>query len=612
MSFAEEDVRAVREATDLVALISERVPLRRQGRRFVGRCPFHAERTPSFSVDAERGLYYCFGCQASGDAITFVRATEGLDFVGALRRLADRAGVALREVEDDPAEALARRRRRTLVDAVAKAAAWYHERLLDGADAGPARAYLRSRGFDGTVVRRFQLGWAPERGGLASVLGLPSEVLVTAGLAFVREGRTTDAFRGRVIFPILDHGGQAVALGGRVLPGRDGGGPKYRNSAESPVYSKRRVLYGLSWARSEIVVRGYAVVCEGYTDVIGLHQAGVSVAVATCGTAFGEEHAQLLGRFTERVVLAYDGDEAGLRATERVEAVARAAGLELAVARLPRGRDPAELARDDPAGLRKAVEEAEPYLRFQLRRLVASADRSSPEARSRLEEQALRLIARERSAAVRDGYVVELASLLRGDPAGLRRRLERLRAAARPAARVQGAASGRADPTGSASAAEVRGLEWRGLKLAVQRPETVVDWIGPELFSGALVQDALRSLLEASTLDEAIEEAPAEVADLIRRAAVEELSEPPDEVAAMVVLAAGRRELGALEARISVAESSGAPDGGGADLDGLVRRATRLRLALEPLAGMSDGARPGTDALRELVALLSKEHRGHE
>lgn len=611
MSFAEEDVRAVREATDLVALVSERVTLRRQGRRFVGRCPFHAERTPSFSVDAERGLYYCFGCQASGDAITFVRATEGLDFVGALRRLAERAGVTLREVEEDPAEALARRRRRTLVDAVAKAAAWYHGRLLDGPDAGPARAYLRSRGFDGSVVRRFQLGWAPERGGLSRALGLPDEVLVTAGLAFWREGRATDAFRGRVIFPILDHGGQAVALGGRVLPGADDGGPKYRNSAESPVYSKRRVLYGLSWARSEIVARGYAVVCEGYTDVIGLHQAGVGVAVATCGTAFGEEHAQLLGRFTQRVVLAYDGDEAGLRATERVEAVARAAGLDLAVARLPTGLDPAELARDDPEGLRRAVEEAEPYLRFQLRRLVASADRSSPEARARVEAQALRLIGAERSEAVRDGYVVELASLLRTDPAGLRRRLPRLRAPARHM-RGQGAPSGAGDPAPGASPAEVRGLEWRGLKLAVQRPEAVVDWIGPELFSDALVQEALRSLLEARTLDEAIEEAPEEVADLIRRAAVEELTEPADEVAAMVVLAAGRRELGALEARISVAESSGAPDGDGADLDGLVRRATRLRLALEPLAGTSDGARPGTDAVRELVALLSKEHRGHE
>jgi len=626
VSFAEEDIRAVREATDLVALISERVPLRRQGRRFVGRCPFHAERTPSFSVDAERGLYYCFGCQASGDAITFVRTTEGLDFAGALRRLAERAGVRLREVDEDPAETLARRRRRTLVDAVAKAAQWYHERLLDGADAGPARAYLRSRGIDGAVVRRFQLGWAPERGGLSRALALPSEVLCTAGLAYQREGGTVDAFRGRVIFPILDHGGQSVALGGRVLPGREGG-PKYRNSAESPIYAKRRVLYGLSWARAEIVARGFAVVSEGYMDVIGLHQAGVPVAVAACGTAFGEEHAELLGRFAERVVLAFDGDEAGQRAMERVEAVARAAGLELAVARLPAGRDPADLARDDPETLREAVERAEPYLRFQLRRLVSSADRSSPDARARVEEQALRLIARERSPAVRDGYVVELASLLRTDPAELRRRVSRLEGGARAGSRgperpersvrSAGPRGGSTSPQTSASparvsAAEVRGLEWRGLQLAVQYPEVVADWIAPELFSGVLVQEALSALLEASTLDEAIEEAPAEVADLIRRAAVEELTEPPEEVAAMMVLAAGRRELGTLEARISVAESSGVPEEDGDRLEDLVRQATRLRLALEPLAGTSDGAPPRNDAMRELVALLTKEHRGHE
>ncbi len=217
MAIPDEDVAQVRAATDIVALVGEHSALRRQGRRWVGLCPFHAEKTPSFSVNAEEGFYYCFGCQASGDAISFVRAVDRLDFVDAVRNLADRAGVTLHE---DAMAGQDRKRRTELLDAMERAVCWYHERLLSAPDAGHARDYLRSRGYDGAIVRQFRLGWAPDEwDALSKQLGLSERVLADAGLGFVnRRGRHQDAFRARVIFPICDPSGRPVALGGRILP----------------------------------------------------------------------------------------------------------------------------------------------------------------------------------------------------------------------------------------------------------------------------------------------------------------------------------------------------------------------------------------------------------
>ncbi len=317
MAIPDEDVARVRAATDLAALIGEHTALKRVGTRFVGLCPFHGERTPSFSVNAEEGLYYCFGCQVSGDAITFVRAMEGCDFVEAVERLAGRAGITIRD-DADPAASAERGRRQHLYEALGAAADFYHDRLLRHPDAGRARHYLRSRGYDGDVVRRFRLGFAPAAyDELVRALRLPARVLRDAGLAHEgARGGLIDTFRERVIFPVYDPSNRTIALGGRILPEelrqseRDPG-PKYRNSAESPIYAKRRTLYGLNWAKAEVARTGEAVVCEGYTDVIGFFQAGVPRAVATCGTALTEDHFRLLARFCSRVVLAFDADERG-------------------------------------------------------------------------------------------------------------------------------------------------------------------------------------------------------------------------------------------------------------------------------------------------------------
>ena len=345
MAIPDEDVAQVRAATDIVALIGEHAALKRVGRRWTGLCPFHTEKSPSFSVNAEEGFYYCFGCQASGDAITFVRATEHLDFVDAVRLLADRAGVALHE----DAEAGKDRKRRTdLLDALERAVVWYHERLLRAPDAGLARDYLRSRGYDGEVVRQFRLGWAPDEwDALSRALKLPERVLTDSGLGFInRRGRAQDAFRGRVLFPICDPSGRPVALGGRILPPRPGEPPperpepKYKNSQETAIYSKRRTLYALNWAKHDVIAQGEVVVCEGYTDVIGFFQAGVPRAVATCGTALAEEHFTLLRNFGRRIVLAYDADGAGQSATSRVYEWERKHEVDVVVADLPKGSDP--------------------------------------------------------------------------------------------------------------------------------------------------------------------------------------------------------------------------------------------------------------------------------
>ena len=295
MGIPDEEIAQVRAATDIVALISEHTLLKKVGRRWSGLCPFHTEKTPSFSVNAEDGMYYCFGCQQSGDAISFVRAMDHLDFVDAVRLLADRAGVTLHEDQEAGRD---HQRRSELLDAMERAVQWYDERLLKAPDAGPARDYLRSLGYDGEVVRRFRLGWAPDDwDALAKSLKLSVKVLSDSGLGFInRRGRPQDFFRGRVLFPICDPSGRPVAMGGRILPPRPGQPlpdrpePKYKNSQESPIYSKRRTLYALNWAKQGIITQGEVVVCEGYTDVIGCFESGVPWAVATCGTALAEEH----------------------------------------------------------------------------------------------------------------------------------------------------------------------------------------------------------------------------------------------------------------------------------------------------------------------------------
>ncbi len=512
MGIAAEDIERVRAATDLVAVVGEHVALRRSGSRWVGLCPFHTERTPSFSVNAELGFYFCFGCQRKGDAITFVRETRQLDFVGAVESLASRVGIELRW--DNQRETGERRRRSRLVETMGRAVEWYHERLLSGPDAAEARGYLRSRGFDGDMVRRFQLGWAPDGWDtLCRALSLPADIARDTGLGFVNaRNRLQDSFRARVLFPIFDPRGEPVALGGRVLPGAEG--HKYKNSSASALYDKGEILYGLNWAKGAVVEHGEVVVCEGYTDVIGFVSAGVDQAVATCGTALTERHVATLRRFAPRVVLAFDADGAGQAAAERIYGWERRYEVDVFVAALPRGvKDPADLARSDPEALRAAVSGAMPLLSFRLERFLASAPLASVEARARAAAAAGVLIAEHPNQIVREDYATQVA----------------LRLDVRPEHLLHGQGRRRATPgeprPAPARRQRLETASLLALGLAVHQPEAVAHLLHEVLFRDPVELEAYRALADAQTLHEAVETSSPEAAELLQRLAVEEVAD---------------------------------------------------------------------------------------
>ncbi len=386
------DIDRVREATDLVDLISEVTTVKRSGRSFMAVCPFHEEKTPSMSVDRARGLYHCFGCGKGGDVFTFVSETQGVEFGDALELLARKAGITLTQ---DPAEARNRGRRGAAIEAIRRAIEVYNQRLRTAADAGPARSYLRGRGYDGDLIDEWRMGFAGvDWDTLTKELkagGVEDQVLIDAGLA--RRGRNGvfDVFRGRLMFPIYDLRGDPVGFGGRKLEGIDrkvtnNPDAKYVNSADSLLYHKGSLLFGLDRARKNMSEDSPAVIVEGYTDVIAMHQAGITTAIATCGTALGDGHFDLLRRFSERVVLAFDADEAGSRAAlrgDQLETPFRL-DLDLRVAVMPDGLDPADLVQEGRGEeLVSAVKSARPLLEHRIDHEVAKYDLAGPEGRAR-------------------------------------------------------------------------------------------------------------------------------------------------------------------------------------------------------------------------------------
>jgi DNA primase len=587
MGIADEDIALVRDRSDIVAVVSDYTQLKRVGRNWQGLCPFHTEKSGSFSVNQEQGLYHCFGCGVSGDVITFLREIEHLDFVGAVEKLAARAGIVLHYTDQGQSES--RRQRARVVDAVRQAVDWYHQRLLDAPDAAPARRYLRSRGLGGDEVRQYQLGWAPEGWDVAAkALSLPGDLFVESGLGFRnRNNRLTDAFRGRVLFPIFDANGDPVAFGGRVLPGSTDPA-KYKNSTGTAVYDKSRVLYALNWSKAGIVAADEAIVCEGYTDVIGFASAGLPRAVATCGTALTEEHFRLLRSYARRVVLAFDADAAGQNAAARFYEWERQYEIDVAVAALPAGVDPADLARSDPDALVQAVAGAVPFLGFRVERVLAGASLNTPEGRARAAEQALAVIAEHPNELVRDQYLMEVASRTRIDPDRLRADLARPRRPApagagpggrrrRDARRDEGRADdgdpgpggawagsqGRLvanvpDPTGEGGAdgAPIRSqrppvresAELEALRLLVRRPEEIAEWLNEVLFDDDRARAAWQALRDHDTVRDAIDASDEEVAHLLARLAVEDTDAEVDDVIDLLLLQAAGRELDAFKA----------------------------------------------------------------
>jgi DNA primase len=588
VGIVEEDIAKVRAATDFVSLAGEHMALKRVGRQWSGLCPFHGEKSPSFSISPEQGVYYCFGCQARGDVITFVRELDNLDFVGAVEYLATRAGITLRYDDDSTGGGKDRQRRSRIHETLAEALAWYHQRLLTGRDAAPARAYLRrERGYDSDLVRRYQLGWAPEGwSDLVRALKVPPAALADAGLAYVNDrGSYTDFFRGRILFPIFDPSDKPLGAGGRMLPG--GRPPKYKNTANTAVYDKSRTLYGLNWARKAVVERGQVVVCEGYTDVIGLHSAGVTEAVATCGTALADGHIRALTNFARRIVLAYDADAAGQSAADRVAEWEERFEVDIRVAALPPGADPADLARSDPAALQAAVAGARPFLAFRLDRLFARSDLTTAEGRVRAATEAVGVVGAHPNELLRDQYLMEVADRCRMDVARLRSlppaaarpgdgrgrsdgRSARLRSDdsrsdngrsdnGRPdGGRSDDGRSGDRDPADEAALLGLSSVEEEALRLAINRPGEVADRLEDALFSHPLALAAFQALCGADTLLEAIEEADPQAGQLLSRLAVEEDDGDTEAVMVRLVERAGSRAVEELKAELRSAEDPGA------------------------------------------------------
>jgi DNA primase len=422
-----EDILAVKERTSIEEVVREHVTLTRRGSALVGLCPFHDEKTGSFNVNPHNGFYHCYGCGAGGDVIKFVTEIEHLTFTEAVERLAAKCGVELR-YEDGGGrreEAGGAGRRARLIEAHRVAQEFYAAYLLSAGEARAGRDFMRERGFDGTVAKRFGVGFAP-RGGEELVRhlrgkGFSDDELVTGGLA----GRGTrglyDRFRGRLVWPIRDITGDTVGFGARRIFPDDRIEAKYLNTSETPIYKKSTVLYGLDAAKKAISSQRVAVVVEGYTDVMACHLAGVETAVASCGTAFGIDHIKVLRRIMRdeadlepaRVIFTFDGDQAGQAAAMKAFKEDQRWMSQSFVAVAPGGKDPCELRQSDgDAAVRALVEDAVPMFEFAVRTTIARFDLDTAEGRVAAIRAAAPIVAEIRDQSLRPEYTRRVAGLV--------------------------------------------------------------------------------------------------------------------------------------------------------------------------------------------------------
>jgi DNA primase len=418
--YTQDSIERLREAVDMVDLVGSRTDLRRVGSRFVGLCPFHDERTPSFSVNADQGLYHCFGCGVGGDAIGFVQETEALAFGEAVELLAERYNVELKREREDPEEERRRARRGRLLALLERTTAFYEKYLWGSEDAAAARDYLAGRGLSEETLRAYRVGWSPS--GWDKLLtgagqdGFSLEELIAAGLAQPkRSGRGgVDRFRERIMFPLADARGRVLGFGARTL--RADEPAKYINTSENEIYHKGRQLFGIDKARVAAAKSRRVVVVEGYTDVLALHQAGVSETVAIMGTALTEHQLAELARAAGKdgtVYLALDADSSGQQAMLRVAELAEQRQIELRVVQMPDGVDPAELVAAEGAdAITGKLDGAVSVVEFAVGRVLAEAQRGTPEERDRAFAQACELIASETApqTARRDELVTLVAN----------------------------------------------------------------------------------------------------------------------------------------------------------------------------------------------------------
>ncbi len=415
--YTQDSIERLRESADIVALISRKTDLRRVGSRWTGLCPFHEERTPSFSVDPERGLYHCFGCGVGGDAIGFVMETDQLDFPTAVEQLAEDSRVELKREQEDPEEEQRRRRRERLLELLERATMFYANVLKDSAEAGRARDYLRERGLSEQVLADFRVGYAPKAWDRlltgARRQGFSEDELLGAGLSTRNQtGRVYDRFRERITFPLADARGRVLGFGARAM--RDDQGAKYINTAEGEIYHKGRQLFGIDRARAAVTKAQRVIVVEGYTDVLALHDAGINETVGVMGTALTKDQMAELARVVGTdgtIYLALDADRSGQEAMLRAARLAEDRAVSLRVVRLPEGQDPADLVTaQGAAAMTDLVTEALSVLEFAVGRVLADGELDDPEGRDRALNAARELIAAAPARSARRDHLVRIVA----------------------------------------------------------------------------------------------------------------------------------------------------------------------------------------------------------
>jgi DNA primase len=597
----DEDIARVRESSDLMSVVQDTVVLRQRGRLWWGVCPFHSEKTPSFKIDPATQLWYCFGCSEGGDVIRYVMRRDTLEFAEAVRMLAERANIEIRE---EGGHGPAKSEKDRMMAACEAATEFFHKRLMAGRDPGAttARDYLGGRGFGSETARRFRLGYAPSgRDMLVRALaqeGFNAEELVGANLA-VRDdsGNLKDRFFNRVMFPIEDLTGHVIAFGGRVV---GEGHPKYLNSQETPIFHKSANLYGLSRARAEMARSGTAVVVEGYTDVIALQEAGVGTAVATLGTALTSRHVKLLARFAKRVVYVFDGDAAGQRAAQRagefldLQATPEAAEgrVDFRVAVVPDGKDPADYAAENgvPA-MHELIDRSEPLLRFLIDSRLGGVEVASPEGRSAALRSVTPILAGLRGSILAHDYMQYVADKLLVDYETIDRAVAGAKAEMRIGGGDDTPSSDRPAPRHPATRMDAeRQLELEILGMAVRYPSVRSE--ARELLQLGLVSDPDRAALLAAVAD-ANDAEGSELISLLESkvpGAAEILSEAPaderegEPIDSQFSQLAGRlREIGlkrritALQARLRSLD----PQSDREEYDRAFTQATELRKQLE-------------------------------
>ena len=443
-----ETIQQIRERVDIVDLISTYVSLSKAGQNFKGLCPFHSEKSPSFSVNPASQYFHCFGCQAGGDAFTFLMKQENMDFMEALRELSQRAGIALPEQRQSTSRTESGLSRERYFHLYQLAASWYHQNLLETPEAQEARAYLDQRGISRESWATFQLGYVPEGwNGLSHWMERQSvkiEELVHAGLVVRKEKdgsqgfSTYDRFRNRVLFPIADTRGQVLGFGGRVM--QDDASPKYLNSPETDLFFKGRTLYGLDKARQSATAAGRFFLVEGYFDVIALHEHGMTNVVAPLGTALTADHVQILRRFVPSVTLVFDGDTAGVNAALRTLDLFLNSGMDVRVLVLPTGEDPDTFIRTKGVeAFRELEARAVTLLDFVVTSVLDKANKNSIQDRVQRADEVLAILQKTKNPLEKDEYLKVVSERLGIRQDLLRKRLPTLRVrvdTARPTSKV--------------------------------------------------------------------------------------------------------------------------------------------------------------------------------